>query len=87
MKRHIPKRTFVNRVTNVLALTILPLISLLFISILYSVAYTNRLLSESNQRVVKQWSQQIDVNLEVVQRTLYISFSKAQMHTSVLLSV
>lgn len=64
------KPTFVRRVTGVLAATVLPLIALLLFGSLYSIGVSNRLVAESNRRVVLQWAEQIDQNLEMIERFL-----------------
>ena len=66
----VKKQSFVHGVTSVLASTMIPLIVLLIFGNLYSIGYSNRLLADSNQRVVAQWSEQIDQNLEMIERSL-----------------
>ena len=66
----VKKQSIVHGVTSVLASTMIPLIVLLTFGNLYSIGYSNRLLADSNQRVVAQWTKQIDQNLEMIERSL-----------------
>ena len=66
----VKKRSIVHGVTSVLVATMIPLIVLLTFGNLYSIGYSNRLLADSNQRIVEQWSKQIDQNLAMIERSL-----------------
>ena len=63
-------RAFVDGASMVLAATVLPLIALLLFGSLYSIRVSNQLVAESNRRVVSQWAEQIDENLEMIERFL-----------------
>lgn len=64
------KNTFIRSITNVIVMTMLPLIILLIFGNLYSVGHSNILLADSNEKIVNQWTRQIDENLEMIERSL-----------------
>lgn len=64
------KYTFIRGVTNVIVMTMLPLIILLIFGNLYSIGYSNMLLADSNEKIANQWTRQIDENLEMIERSL-----------------
>lgn len=64
------KYTFIRGVTNVIAMTMTPLIILLIFGNLYSIGYSNTLLADSNEKIANQWTRQIDGNLEMIERSL-----------------
>lgn len=64
------KYTFIRSVTDVIVMTMLPLIILLIFGNLYSIGYSNMLLADSNEKIANQWTLQIDENLEMIERSL-----------------